>query len=286
MTTTANDISIWLSGGASNINPNQSLGGDPSIFPITSNVLNNLFDDVTADEAADGLEDYRCVYIFNDGDTSVWNVKIFIYSDPAEGANLELGIYDRNEAQRLTITGSSPSTSGKIVLIYGGKTFELFYNSNIATMASSLQTSLQNLVKDEESGETFFKNVTVTAQGTAETIVFDIKWSGKDARRSFDSIALASGGNQLSPIVPVSLTTIQNGSPINTIAGNIGTENTPPGGVGFYAATLASPITIPFLAPDDGFPLWVRRTVVPNTSAVENDTFTLRIRAESLEPLT
>jgi hypothetical protein len=285
MTTNANDITLWLSGGASNTNPNQSLGGDPSIFPITSNVLNNLFDDVTADEALDGLEDYRCIYIFNDGDTTVWNVKLFIYSDSTGGASMEIGVYDRNESQRLTISGASPSTTGKLVLSYSGETFELLYDSNLATMAASLQSSLEELIKDEETNEKFFKNVIVTAQGTAETNIFDIKWQGKDAKRSFDSITLAAGGNQLVPVTPVGLATIQHGSPINTIANNIGTETTPPGGVGFFAATSASPITIPFLAPDDTIPLWIRRTVTAGTTAVENDGFTLRIRAESLEPV-
>lgn len=285
MTTTANDISVWLSGGASNINPNQSLGGDPSISPIVNNTLNNLFDDVTAEEALDGVENYRCIYIFNDGDTTIWNVKLFIFADEAAGASMEIGIYERNESQRLTITGASPSLTGKIVLSYSGNAFDLFYNSNISIMASDLQTALEELVKDEETGEKFFKNVTVTAQGTAENNIFDIKWDGKDAKRSFESFVLIS--NQLTPAtgVTVSLSTIQNGSPINTFASSIGNENTPPGGVGFFAATLASPITIPFLAPDDALPLWIKRTVVAGTAAVENDQFTLRILAESLEPL-
>lgn len=285
MTTTANDISVWLSGGASNINPNQSLGGDPSISPIVNNTLNNLFDDVTAEEALDGVENYRCIYIFNDGDTTIWNVKLFIFADEAAGASMEIGIYERNESQRLTITGASPSLTGKIVLSYSGNAFDLFYNSNISIMASDLQAALEELVKDEETGEKFFKNITVTAQGTAENNIFDIKWDGKDAKRSFESLVLTS--NQLTPAtgVTVSLSTIQNGSPINTIASGIGNENTPPGGVGFFAATLASPITIPFLAPDDALPLWIKRTVVAGTAAVENDQFTLRILAESLEPL-
>lgn len=285
MTTTANDISVWLSGGASNINPNQSLGGDPSISPIVNNTLNNLFDDVTAEEALDGIENYRCIYIFNDGDTTIWNVKLFIFADEAAGASMEIGIYERNESQRLTITGASPSLTGKIVLSYSGNSFDLFYNPNISIMASDLQTALEELVKDEETGEKFFKSVTVTAQGTAENNIFDIKWDGKDGKRSFESIVLAS--NQLTPStgVTVSLSTIQNGSPINTIASSIGNETTPPGGVGFFAATLASPITISFLAPDDALPLWIKRTVIAGTAAVENDQFTLRILAESLEPL-
>jgi|688.fasta_scaffold17139_19 hypothetical protein len=285
MTTNANDITLWLSGGASNINANLSLGGDPSIFPVTSNVLNNLFDDVSADEALNGDENYRCIYIFNDGDTKIWNVKLFIQSDLENGAVIELGIYDRNESQRLTITGASPSTTGKLVLSYANKSFDLLYNSNIGTMASALQSALEALVKNEETGETFFKNVTVTAQGTAETNIFDIKWDGKDAKRSFESILLATGGNQLVPATTVGLSTIQNGSPINTIAGEIGTESTPPGGVGFFAATSESPISIPFLGPDDALPIWIKRSVIAGTNAVENDNFVLRIRVESLEPI-
>jgi hypothetical protein len=285
MTTSANDIFVSLSGGTSNINPNLSLGGEPSIFPILRSSLNNLFDDVKSDVSQEGIEDYRCIYIFNDGDTTIWNVKLFISFENTNGAIVQIGIYELNEYQRLIITGASPSTTGKIVLSFSGQTFDLVYNPNIPNMAVDLENSLNNLIKDVSTGEKFFKDVFVTAQGTTETNVFDIRWRGKDSKRSFDRINLANNGNQLDPTANVSLSVIQSGSPINTIAGEINNKTTPPSGVLFSNSTFENPILIPFLDPNDGLPLWVKRTVVAGTTATENDGFNLRIEAESLEPI-
>ena len=56
----------YLSGGAANADPNLSLGGARSSVQITLDTLNNLFDDVTGDEAAAGQTEYRCVYWRNE----------------------------------------------------------------------------------------------------------------------------------------------------------------------------------------------------------------------------
>ena len=65
MVTTSTDISIVLSGGSSNSNPNLSLGGSPSSTPITNNSINNLFDDISAAQLDAGRIDYRCFYKIN-----------------------------------------------------------------------------------------------------------------------------------------------------------------------------------------------------------------------------
>lgn len=57
----ASEIEYRLSGGASNSNPNASLGGVKS----SNAVPINLFDDVSSAEAASGLVEYRCIYIHN-----------------------------------------------------------------------------------------------------------------------------------------------------------------------------------------------------------------------------
>ena len=95
--TNANDISVVLSGGTTNINVNNSLGGNPSSSPITNNVLNNLFDDVAPKETEIGHEDYRCIYFFNDGSTPIFLINVWITSDFIGGATVELGIEQVNE---------------------------------------------------------------------------------------------------------------------------------------------------------------------------------------------
>lgn len=286
MTTAASDISIVLSGGTSNINPNLSLGGDPSSSPIPNGVLNNLFDNISSTEAFDGTEDYRCIYIFNDGDTTIWNAKVYISGSTVNGATIELGINESNETQRISITGTM--TGGQLILSYKGRTFPLVYDSDLGIMSTELQKSIQNLTISSLSDEKFFKEVIVTAQSAANnTVIFDIKWSGKDGKRNFEKFEIAESGNQLVPLgtIIATLSVIQEGSPINTITGNTSAETNPPGGVGFYVPSENSPITIPFLAPSDGFPLWIKRSVPSGSSALELDGFTMRFAAESLEPM-
>jgi hypothetical protein len=287
MTTTASDLSVVLSGGISNINPNLSLGGDPSSTPVLNGLLNNLFDDVTSTDASVGVEDYRCIYIFNDGDTTIWNVKLFVTENVSNSSYMELGIYEYNETQRITIIG--PMTGGQLVLLYKGRTFTVPYDPDLGVMSTTLQTELQNLTINNFSDQKFFKKVFVIAQAVANnTFIFDVKWLEKDAKRNFDKISLDFGGNQLTPSgnVDVSFTTTQEGSPVNSIANEISLETNPPGNIGFFVPSEISPIIIPFLDPNDGFPLWIKRTVPTGAAAQDNDGFTLRITAESLEPLT
>ncbi len=279
MTTTADDISVVLSGGTVNINPNNSLGGDPSSAPLLNDSLNNLFDDVTSDESADGIEDYRCVYVFNDGDTTVWSVQLWINADSSDGATVEIGIEDRNEVQRLTITGGV--SGGSLTLQYNGTEFTTNYQSDLSVWASQLENTLQELTDEN----LLFTHVNVTAQnGGNGTVIFDIKWSGTDAKRNFDKIESVENSLEPNGSVDISLTTPSQGSPVNTIASEINVETTPPGGVGFFVASQISPLFIPRLNPDEGFPLWVKRVVPAGTVAKENDGFTLRISAQSLEP--
>jgi hypothetical protein len=94
---------IWyLSGGASNSDPALSLGGLRSSTAITSDQLNNLFDDVTGDEAATGQTEYRCVYYRNEDadaggavDPTAWiSEQPHAYLTPfaATGETLEIGL--------------------------------------------------------------------------------------------------------------------------------------------------------------------------------------------------
>jgi hypothetical protein len=62
---TSGDLKFYLSGAVSNTNPTQSLGGAISSTQITDNTLNNLWSDVTGDQAAAGIVQYRCAYFLN-----------------------------------------------------------------------------------------------------------------------------------------------------------------------------------------------------------------------------
>lgn len=75
----ASDIKIRLSGGASNSDPNASLGGVKSSTEVTDNTLNNLYDQVSGSESASGDTEYRCVYIHNShASLTMQNVRVYI----------------------------------------------------------------------------------------------------------------------------------------------------------------------------------------------------------------
>lgn len=282
MSTNADSISVVLSGGTVNINPNDSIGGDPSSTPVLSGVLNNLFDDVSPEESRDGYEDYRCIYFFNDGDTTVYSIKVWIYDDFSEGAEMELGVENRDETQRITLSGAVV-TGGSLTLSYKGQNFVSNYNADLGVWATELQDTLNNL--SDGMGGNFFGDVSVVAQNAgADTVIFDIRFSGEDGKRNHDKFEEVS--NDLTPLgnVDVFITVPQEGAPINTIAAEINLETTPPGGVGFFAASETTPIELPKLAPDEGFPLWVKRNISAGAEPKENDGFILRFSAQSKNP--
>ena len=275
--TTASDISIVLSGGSGNLDPNDCLGGNPSATPVISTTLNNLFDDISPDQANIGHEDYRCLYLFNDGDTTIYNPKLWILSDFIYGSSISMGIESRNERQRITITDAIP-TSGTITLTYNTVSFVSTARSDISQWASEMQAQLLAL---ELSGEKLLTGVSVTAQlSGSTTLIFEIAFSGQDAKKSHSKITASS--NNLSPSCSITISVPQSGAPINTIAQTINVETTPPGGVDFVVPTESSPISLPQLKPEEGFPFWIKRSTAAGTTAVENDGFSLQFVAESL----
>lgn len=272
------DVSIVLSGGSSNINPDNSLGGEPSSMPVTDNAINNLFADITSDQSSAGFTDYRCIYFFNDGSVPMYSMEIWIEQMSSGGSNLQLGVQNSNEIQRITVSGAIV-TGGSFILSYNNMPFTSTYNVDLGSWATSIQNSLNALL--DGGGNHFFHGVVVTATNIdLTTIAFDCIFSGLDAQRTFDQFVLVSN-NLLPNNVNVAISVIRQGSPINTIAPDINVSTTPPGGVIFSTAPQMSPITLPLLNLAEGFPLWIQRNTVAGTSALENDLLTIRLRAQS-----
>jgi hypothetical protein len=274
--TTAADISVVLSGGSNNMIPNASLGGNPSVTPIVTNVLDNLFDDISSDQNNAGFTDYRCIYFFNDGDTTIYSVNTYILSEQDGGAVMKIGVIEFDEFQRIAMVGLP--TGGSAVLSYDGFNVTFDYDPSISVMATSLQNALNSLV--DSNNVPVLQDVSITAQPIQSTILFDIVFAGRDGSRSHPTIHVVS--NSFTPSVTMSITKVQSGCPINSIASEINNPTTPPGGVAFVP--VSTQISLPLLRTGDGFPLWVQRTVAPNTAAKANDGFTLRFQAESLAP--
>jgi len=75
-------LEFRLSGGQFNADPNGSIGGQRSDTLITTDTLENLFDNITRNEVLQGRTEYRCVYIFNTGAGHLSGVTVEITSNP------------------------------------------------------------------------------------------------------------------------------------------------------------------------------------------------------------
>ncbi len=87
------DLKFTLTGGASNSDPDASLGGTGSSVELSATPLNNLFDNVDPDEASAGDVEYRAIDILNDGDEAAENVELYIDSQTSSADTvLDLGL--------------------------------------------------------------------------------------------------------------------------------------------------------------------------------------------------
>lgn len=88
----AASLQFRLTGGASNSDPDASLGGVMSSNQVSSTSLNNLFDNVEADEATSGDTEYRMIDIYNAGDATATSVEIYFSSQTSSAdTSIELG---------------------------------------------------------------------------------------------------------------------------------------------------------------------------------------------------
>jgi hypothetical protein len=103
----SSDIKYRLSGGASNSDPNASLGGAKSSVAVTNNSLHNLFDVVGPSESTAGDTEYRCFYVHNGHATlTLQNAKVWIQTNtPAAGTNVQIGLGSA------AVNGTEPSVA-------------------------------------------------------------------------------------------------------------------------------------------------------------------------------
>lgn len=281
MTATAENISIVLSGGINNLNPNLSLGGDPSTTPLVDNAINNLFSDVSPDQSESGSEDYRCFYFFNDSDDLIYNIEIWIESEVEGGSNIEMGIEEADELQRITVSVQKP-TSGQATWEYETNFFNTSVYSSLEAYVAVFENSLNAIGIAEDD---LLETVTVTTPSSLgqPTIILDILFGDRDGKRNHGLIKLTTN-NYLPSNVALNVTTIQEGAPINTIAPQIVNEFTAPGGVNFFVPSQQSPISLYKLRPAEGFPIWIKRVSPAGLASVANDGATIRFRMETIKP--
>ena len=124
MSIIAGDFVTRLSGGSANSVGNSAIGGAKSSVAASSTV-DQLFDAVTAAQAAAGLIEYRCVYLHNaNASDQMTNAVVYVSANtPLAGTTIDIGVGSAavnateqtiaNEATAPTsVTFSAPSTAG------------------------------------------------------------------------------------------------------------------------------------------------------------------------------
>ena len=76
-------VNLRLSGGADNAIEIFSIGGAMSSSIITDDMLNNLFDKIIKLEVLNEKEEYRCIYVYNNGNTDLRNLIVKKKTIPA-----------------------------------------------------------------------------------------------------------------------------------------------------------------------------------------------------------
>lgn len=244
------DFTLVLSGGSTNVIANNSIGGNPSSESVSDEV-GNLFGDLTTEQLSAGTEDYRCIYIFNDGDAVAYSVTVFIVSEITGGSEIFIGIPNpTNEIQRINITNGTLVTGGFFNISYNGFSIQTAWDADEFVWSQNLKNSLMSL-SDIDS-------VVVTPIISANDIIFEINFNGLGSNKSHDLLEITQNG-----LTGVStdfiISRVFSGSPINTIAAEIGFSTNPPGNVTFSKATSETPIEVGTLLSGEGFPLWFKR---------------------------
>ena len=109
----AASLQLRLTGGASNNDPNASLGGDMSANQLSATAMNNLFDDVANADRVAGDVEYRAIDIYNAGDEEAQAIEA--YMDPVtsnDHTDLAFGLDSTTQAVADEDTAPSSVTFG------------------------------------------------------------------------------------------------------------------------------------------------------------------------------
>src|ERR1700678_3803574 len=98
------DVIYLLSGGASNTDPDASLGGLPSTTQVSVG-LNALFSQVANTEATSGGIRYRCIYVSNNTTNDFLGITNSITQSDVNLSSMQIGVSSTNEVQLISIFG-------------------------------------------------------------------------------------------------------------------------------------------------------------------------------------
>lgn len=175
MAVIASDLKFYLSGGSSNTDPDASLGGEISASVITSDTLNNLFDNVTPAELLAGSIEYRCLYLKNTNATdSISDVAIWVESQTSsEDTSIDIQLDDAGISD-----GTSPAA---IIPSPEDETTDPGVDFDVSPLPTDYDTGL--LIGTLDAGDCIAVWVrrTVTAGGVAASDTCTLKVQGTPA---------------------------------------------------------------------------------------------------------
>ncbi len=260
------DLSYHLSGGDANNLPAMSLGGSPSTTLVKDDV-NTLFSTVSKVAMRDGGSSYRCMYIFNQSDYTIENVRLFIDQfNPI--STLRLGLSIRTAVQKIVLGGDP--TDGHFTLTYtvnvsGVTTIQTTNNINFDIDVNVIAENIQDRLNELD----YLSGVSVAGSTLDGDRVFLVSFAGDENFRYHQPLVVASN-DLIGFTTSIEITVVEGGSPVNAIATSIGHDNQVPSDVGFFDATDAgSSVLVGRLETLDGFALWLERNTPSGTAATD-----------------
>lgn len=132
------------SNGPDNKNPLYDIGGPASAFDISEVSMNNLFNNITPDQAIDGITDYRCFYILNNLQDETLKDIVLNLSSADDCGVMTLGSKIQNDEQQIAILGV-PEVNGYIILgtEFHGPTVTCYYDGSWSNFAVELEENLR-----------------------------------------------------------------------------------------------------------------------------------------------
>lgn len=91
-----------------------NLGGAATSTQLSATALNNLWDNVTPDEASAGDNEYRAIDIYNAGDAAATSVAFYCNGTPSAGTDILAAIESSptNSTTAIANESTAPSVSG------------------------------------------------------------------------------------------------------------------------------------------------------------------------------
>ncbi len=261
-----NDFKFLYSGGISNSDPTASLGGEQSTFPIAG-TLNNLFPDITEDQAKSGRIDFRCIYVLNSNATdSLTNTTIYISTQIENGSDANIGLLFSNDHQLILVQGSP--LNGSVSFEYNEIPLIAEFDSDPTLFARHIQNALN------DSG--VLAGVICTGGVEDGAVAVHVYFDGVTiANKSHPLLVITS--NDIVGSTSIDVSKVQSGSPINSVATLMTSDVVSPPGILFANPDLTIPFHLGTIRAGDSFPLWVRRFTPTGSSGVRYDGFKLAI---------